>query len=117
MIALYEMLLSDPLMDIYATGMADPTKLDPIETAKLHAFLAAVMVSMQNIYIQVREGATDESYAAGYWQLLRNMMAMPGMQEHWANRSFVMTDEFRQFVETDVMALPVTGGTTVLGDR
>ena len=112
--SIYNMLLVDPMMDIYMRGMENPADLDPLEAAKLNAFLSTNLAAFQNIYTQVQEGSYDESLARGYWQLLRNLLEMPGMKEYWATRSYVMSDEFRLFVETDVMRLAPMEGTTIL---
>ena len=113
--SVYDMLMIDPMMEIYMRGMESPGDLDAIETAKLNSYLSVNMAAFQNLRFQVREGSYDEALARGYWQILRNMMEYPGMKEYWATRSFVLADEFRAFVETDVMALPPGQGTSVLG--
>ncbi len=115
--AIYEMLMTDPMMEIYMQGMESPGDLDAIERAKLRTFLSLNLSAFQNLHFQVREGSYDEASARGYWQVLRNMMEYPGMKEYWATRSIISSDAFRAFVETDVMALPPGEGTPVLGGQ
>jgi hypothetical protein len=108
--AVYEMLLHDPMMDIYQRGMADPANLTSIEAAKFHAFWTVNLQAYQNLYFQVREGAYDATSADGWWQVLRNLLEYPGAQEHWFARGFILSAEFREFVENDVMSRePNTG--------
>ena len=101
--AIYEMLVNDPMMDIYQRGMEDPASLTKIELAKFHAFWTVNLQAYQNMYFQVIDGAYDEQLAEGWWQVLRNLLESSGAKEHWASRSFILTAEFRDFVETDVM--------------
>ncbi len=101
--ALYEIILEDPMMDIYQRGMTNPADLTTIEKGKFHAFWTLVLLTYQNTYFQTLGGAYDQQWAEGWWQMLRTQLDYPGLQEHWASRSFILSAEFRDFVETDVM--------------
>lgn len=111
---IYTVITTGPMAEIYIDGMADPEQLDRVETAKLSAVLSLIMGGFENMFAQVREGSYDEARAQGYWQLLRNLLQYPGMRRHWNERSFVYSEDFRAFVEDEVMALEPHSGSTIL---
>jgi hypothetical protein len=112
--ALYEMAVTDPMMEIYMKGMASYSELDPLERAKFNAYLSNVMSAMENLYVLVREGSFDEDRAQGWWLIMRSMLEYPGGKQHWEDRKFRWTDDFTSFVENDVMSLDAPSGTSIL---
>ncbi len=99
----YQMLMIDSMMDIFQRGMINPADLTASETGKFHSFWTVSLLGYQNLYYQVLEGAYDEQRVEGWWQHLRSQFEYPGFKEHWTSRSLILSAEFRDFVETDVM--------------
>jgi hypothetical protein len=114
---IYQTLLTDPMMDIYVRGMVGPGDLDTVEAAKLSTFLCLLVSVYENLHVQVREGVYDDAMAQGSWQILRNVMDYPAMQDYWQRRRLLVSAEFREYVETDVMALAPGQGTAVLSGQ
>lgn len=73
-----------------------------------------IISAYENLFAQVEVGSFAESRAKGYWQLMRNLIEYPGMRNHWNERSYIFSDEFRAFVENEVMALEPLPGSAVL---
>ncbi len=115
--AIYEVILSDPMMDIYQRGMVNPADLTVLETGKFHAFWTFTLTTYQNVYFQVLEGAYDGQRVEGWWQHLRSQFEYSGFNEHWTSRSFILSAEFRDFVETDVMSREPTTELLILPRR
>lgn len=113
--SIYEMLLNDPMMKIYLAGMSDPSSLSATDRAKFHSFWTVVLQSYENMFFQIREGTYDSRRAEGWWQLLRDNLAEPGGQAAWESRGYLQSDEFRQFVETEVMGRNATAEYVPLG--
>jgi len=112
---LYSIITTTPAMaEVYIDGMADPEQLDRVEQAQLNAFLSLVLGGFENMFAQMREGSYDEARAQGYWQLLRNLLQYPGMRQHWDERGYVHSEDFRAYVEGEVMALEPSSGSTIL---
>jgi len=107
------MVITDPeLTEVLTRGMADPTSLSPTELAQFQSFFTVSLQSYQNLFIQVREGALDRDQAEGWWQLLRNTLNTPGVEYHWETRSYLLSPEFRSFVNTEVVTREPTTGYT-----
>ncbi len=107
-LGIYDMLMNDPMAEIYLKGMADPSALSAAEAVKFHSFWTVGLQAHQNMHTQVREGAIDQQLAEGWWQLLRDNFQSPGLQAHWEMRGNLLSAEFREFVETEVMPLKPT---------
>ncbi len=116
-VANYEILMSDSMMDIYQRGMINPADLTALETGKFHSFWTVSLLAYQNLYYQVLEGAYDGQRVEGWWQHLRSQFEYSGVKEHWTSRSFILSAEFRDFVETNVMSREPTTELLVLPRR
>lgn len=113
--AVYETMVIDPTVtEIVLRGLDDPLSLSAGESARFHSFQTISFQSYQNIFVQVREGALDPGLAEGWWQLLRNLFDFPGTRYHWETRSYILSPEFRDFVETEVATREPTTGFTPL---
>ncbi len=112
--AIYEMLNDDSTMDIFLKGMEDPSSLTGIALGRFNGLLTMQLQAYQNLYLQVSAGAYDQRLADGWWQLLRDTFESRGMQEHWDTRGFILSQQFREFVETEVMTRQPTDNYSIL---
>ena len=103
-LSVYGMLVEDSMIQVLVKGMPRPSDLTPVEKAKFHAFWTATLQNYQQTYFQIRAGAYDESLYDGWWQVLRDNFLSPGFQLHWKRRKFILSPEFQEFVEKDVMS-------------
>ena len=72
------------------------------------------MQAYQNMYFQVSAGAYDQQLADGWWQLLRDNFESRGLQAHWEFRGVILSERFREFVETEVMTRQPTNNYSIL---
>ena len=103
-LTVYSMLIEDSMIQVLVKGMPDPSSLSPVEKAKFNAFWTATLQNYQQTYFQIRAGAYDESLYDGWWQVLRDNFLSPGFQLHWKQRKFILSPEFQDFVEKEVMS-------------
>ena len=103
-LTVYGMLIEDSMIQVLVKGMPDPSGLSPVEKAKFNAFWTATLQNYQQTYFQIRAGAYDESLYDGWWQVLRDNFLSPGFQLHWKRRKFILSPEFQEFVEKEVMS-------------
>lgn len=103
-LTVYGMLLEDSMIHVLVKGMPNPSELSPVEKAKFNAFWTATLQNYQQTYFQIRTGAYDKSLYDGWWQVLRDNFLSPGFQLHWEQKKFILSPEFQDFVEEDVMS-------------
>lgn len=102
-LTVYGLLLDDSMIRVLSKGMPRPSELTPTEKAKFHAFWTATLQNYQQTYFQIRAGTYDESLYDGWWQVLRDNFLSPGFQLHWEQRKFILSQEFQDFVEREVL--------------
>lgn len=107
-VAVYELMLDEFVLDAVIAGLNDPDSMSDQQLYAFIGFYTAVLQAYQNFYFQTRSGAYDETLAEGWWQLLRNTFESPGMRRWWQTQKFVLSIEFRDFVENQVMQLEPT---------
>ena len=109
-LTVYGMLLEDSMIRVLVKGMPRPSDLTPVEKAKFNAFWTATLQNYQQTYFQIRAGTYEESLYDGWWQVLRDNFLSPGFQRHWEQRKFILSQEFQDFVEREVLSRAPTPG-------
>ncbi len=103
-LTVYGMLIEDSMIEVLCKGMPRPADLTRVEKAKFHAFWTATLQNYQQTYFQIRRGTYDETLYDGWWQVLRDNFLSPGFELHWTQRKFILSPEFQEFVETEVLS-------------
>ncbi len=120
-LAIYGMLLEDSMIQVLVNGMPRPSELSAVEKAKFNAFWTATLQNYQQTFFQIRAGTYDENLYDGWWQVLRDNFLSPGFQLHWKQRKFILSPDFQEFVERDVLSRTPTPdyveSVTKKGDR
>ena len=109
-LTVYGMLLEDSMIQVLNKGMPQPADLTQVERAKFHAFWTAALQNYQQTYFQICAGTYEEGLYDGWWQVLRDNFLSPGFQLHWKQRKFILSNEFQEFVEQEVLCRPPTAG-------
>jgi len=107
-LAVYGMLMEDSMIKVLVKGMPKPSDLTPEEKAKFHAFWTATLQNYQQTFFQIRAGTYDEDLYDGWWQVLRDNFMSPGFELHWKQRKFILSRDFQEFVEKEVLCRPPT---------
>jgi len=107
-LTIYEMLLEDSMIKVLVKGMPRPSDLTSEEKAKFNAFWTATLQNYQQTFFQIRAGAYDEDLYDGWWQVLRDNFMSPGFELYWKHRKFILSRDFQEFVEKEVLCRPPT---------
>ncbi len=120
-LTIYGMLLEDSMIQVIVKGMPRPSELSAVEKAKFNAFWTATLQNYQQTFFQIRAGTYDENLYDGWWQVLRDNFLSPGFQLHWKQRKFILSPDFQEFVEREVLSRTPTPdyveSVTKKGDR
>ena len=100
---LYKSLSTDAsLADLWVRGMHDPVSLSATETARFIAYWHASILPMQNWFYQWREGVLDEAFWSSWSKVITDVYQMPGFKHFWQQRNKYFSDEFRNYMETEL---------------
>ena len=113
---IYGPLASDEkLAEIFVRGLDDPSDLSKVETARFYAFWQNALFTMQNWYYQWREGALDEEFWSSWSRIMVNNRATPGFRLFWEQRSYLLSQEFSSYCETELFTQEPDPGYRPLG--
>ena len=103
----YHLLAADgDLSQIVANGLRDYSSLSEQEKNRFIATFMAFLSYSQNAFLKWREGLLASPLWMGWELLIMNLICAPGGRAFWKERSYLFGEEFRQYVETDLMKRP-----------
>ena len=93
----------DELAQIAANGLRDYESLSETEKVRFIALFMAFLSYGQNAFLKWRKGLLEPALWIGWEQVLMNLIGAPGGKAFWKERAYMFGDEFRQYIETDLM--------------
>jgi hypothetical protein len=69
-------------------------------------FIAAFMAFLsysQNAFLKWREGLLASPLWMGWEQVIMNLVGAPGGKAFWKDRAYMFGDEFRRYIEDDLL--------------
>ena len=100
----YHLLANDgELSQIVVNGLKDYASLSEKDKARFVATFMAFLSYSQNAFIKWREKALSDDLWSGWELLMMNLVAAPGGKSFWKERGYLFGEEFRDFVQSDLM--------------
>ena|SRR5215831_14228752 len=100
----YRMLAADAqLAQIATNGLRDYASLSELDKARFVAAFMAFLSCSQDAFIKWREGTLASELWTGWELVIMNLVLPPGGQQFWQERGYLFGNEFRHYVENDVM--------------
>src|SRR6267154_2178390 len=93
----------DELAQIVPKGLRDYTSLSEKERVRLVATFMAFLSYSQNAFLKWREGLLAPPLWRGWELVIMNLVCAPGGKAFWKDRAYMFGDEFRQYIESDLM--------------
>ena len=100
----YQTFATDPsLSDVGVKGLKDYGSLLESEKARFVSTFMAFLSYGQNAFLKWRQGLLSPSLWLGWEQVLMNLLGAPGGKSLWKERAYLFGEEFRRYVEDDLM--------------
>jgi hypothetical protein len=93
----------DELAKIVANGLRDYASLSEHQRVRFVAAFMAFLSYSQNAFLKWREGLFASPLWLGWEQVMMNLFGAPGGKAFWKDRAYMFGDEFRRYVENDLM--------------
>ena len=93
----------DELAQIVAKGLRDYGSLSEKERVRFVATFMAFLSYTQNAFLKWREGLLASPLWMGWELVIMNLVCAPGGKAFWKERGYMFGDEFRRYVESDLM--------------
>jgi hypothetical protein len=91
------------LSGVVISGLKDYGSLSETDKARLVAIFMAFLSYSQNAFLKWRQGLLAPSLWLGWEQVIMNLVCAPGGKAFWKERSYLFGEEFRRYVEDDLM--------------
>ncbi|HJY52575.1 MAG TPA: hypothetical protein VKD89_01020 [Candidatus Udaeobacter sp.] len=93
----------DELAQIVAKGLGDYGSLSEKERVRFIAAFMAFLSYSQNAFLKWREALLKPALWLGWEQVMMNLFGAPGGKALWKERSYLFGEEFRRYIEDDLM--------------
>ena len=103
------------LAAILLKGMQSPREIEGTDKMRYNCILYSLFTSFENAYVQQKAGALDSDEWNGLKQSITDMSDIPGFRSYWDERKHWYGENFRQFMDTQVMPVPATEGYQAAG--
>ena len=94
------------LAKIAIDGLRDYGSLSETDKARFVAMFMAFLSYSQNAFLKWREGLLEPVLWLGWEQVMMNLFGAPGGKALWKERSYLFGEEFRRYIENDLMLRP-----------
>src|SRR4030095_2776191 len=91
------------LARIVANGLRDYGSLSEQERVRFVAAFMSFLSYSQNAFLKWREGLLASPLWLGWELVIMNLVCAPGGKAFWKDRAYMFGDEFRRYIEDDVM--------------
>ena len=100
----YCLVAADPeLSQIVVNGLRDYSSLSEMQRARFIATYMAFVSYSQNAFLKWREGSLAPPLWMGWELVIMNLVCAPGGKAFWKDRGYMFGEEFRHYVEDDLM--------------
>lgn len=103
------------LSRIAANGLRDYASLSEQERVRFVATFMSFLSYSQNAFLKWREGLFEPALWLGWEQVMMNLFGAPGGKALWKERSYLFGEEFRKYIESDLMKREPHPGARPLG--
>lgn len=108
--AYLEMAKSEHLSGIFRNGLDDLGNLSAEDSGRFHAICTAIMFMCQNLQYQAKTGSSDAAMANTFLLGVSSNFHSSGFRSFWEERSFIFTEEIRDWVSTIQSQPPLRPG-------
>jgi hypothetical protein len=103
----YHLIAADAeLAQIAANGLRDYSSLSEQERVRFVGAFMSFLSYSQNAFLKWREGLLTPALWLGWEQVMMNLFGAPGGKAFWKERSYLFGEEFRRYIENDLMMRP-----------
>jgi hypothetical protein len=93
----------DELAKIVANGLRDYESLSEHERVRFVATFMAFLSYTQNAFLKWREGLLASPLWLGWELVIMNLVCAPGGKAFWKDRAYMFGDEFRRYIDDDLI--------------
>ena len=90
-------------------------ELGDVSKVRYHSFTSNMMRVCENGYLQNRENAISPEHWEGIVRMMIDYSKMTAFEDYWVNRKHWLSNEFQNFIDTEIIAAPAKTGVNIPG--
>lgn len=107
---MYALLASSQELTEVLVKASRESELHGTERGRYSAFTSNLIRVYENAFLQKRAGVIDQAHWVGMTRMMIDYTSMAAFQQYWLDRKHWVSDEFQDYMDTDVIpASPKTG--------
>jgi hypothetical protein len=91
------------LAELVHRAASDPASISGADKVRYYGLNGNFVRALENAYIQWTEGALDARHWAGMKRMLTDYAQLPGFREFWPFRKHWFSEDFQQFMDTEIL--------------
>jgi len=100
----YQLVASDSTTaQVVVQGLKDYNALSETDKARFISAFMAFLSYSQNAFIKWKQGLLEPSLWMAWEQIIINLTGAPGGKAFWKDRAYLFGEEFRRYVEDDLI--------------
>ena len=97
---------SGDLAEIMYQGFKDSDALSGANKVRFYTTMHNLYLGYENLYHQRQAGALDPKHWSGMAQHIIDASSVPGLRAYWEARKHWFTEDFRNFMDNEVISTP-----------
>ena len=91
------------LAELVHRAAHDPDSISGTDKVQYYALNSNFIRALENAYFQHNENALDRKQWSGMRRMLKDYAQLPAFREYWPNRKHWFSNEFQEFMESDIL--------------
>jgi len=96
---------SQELAEILVKASGD-SALQGAERVRYYTFTSNLVRVYENAFLQLRAGVIDHAHWEGMTRMMIDFTSAGGFQEYWRDRKHWVSDDFQEYMESEVVSAP-----------
>ncbi len=111
----FSLLASDQeLAEIFVKASGE-SSLQGAERVRYYTLSSNLVRVYENAFLQSRAGAMQQAHWEGLTRLMIDYTSMAAFQQYWQDRKHWVSDDFQEYMESEVVSAPLKAGVNVPG--
>ncbi len=85
------------------------------EAVRYYTLTSNLVRVYENAFLQSRAGVMEQAHWEGFTRLMIDYTSMAAFQQYWQDRKHWVSDDFQEYMESEVVSAPLKAGVNVPG--
>jgi hypothetical protein len=112
---MFSLLASDVGLAEVLVEAGEGAELSSVNKVRYYTFTSNILRVCENGYLQNRENAISPEHWEGIVRMMIDYSKMAAFEDYWVNRKHWISEEFQNFMDTEIIPVPMKTGVNIPG--